>query len=130
MLSWPPNRSVTTLSWLAVSMDVRRGTQTRSLAERLAIPTPHALGLLVNLLGAAAENQPDGAMRGVRADDLAEWAGWRGDSTRFAAAVLAILDDKGCLPGWDVVQARLGRLEQQRQAMRDARAREKLRLPR
>ena len=107
-------------------MDVRRGTQTRALAQRLAIPTPHALGLLVNLLGAAAENQGDGVVREVRPDDLAEWAGWHGESATFAAAVHAILDDQGRLPGWDVVEARLDRLEQQRAAMRDARKRERL----
>ncbi len=77
-------------------------------------------------LGAAAENQGDGVVREVRPDDLAEWAGWHGESATFAAAVHAILDDQGRLPGWDVVEARLDRLEQQRAAMRDARKRERL----
>lgn len=76
------------MSWLKVQQSLINHPKIKRLGRTLGITRPHAVGLVVSLWSWALDYQEDGILTTWPCDDLADAAGWEGESSDFVDALV------------------------------------------
>jgi hypothetical protein len=106
--------------WIRVEGDLRTHPKTRRLARALGVQPAQVIGHLVCLWTYALAHAPDGDLRDLEPDDIAEGALYGGDPQALVAALLAVgLLDQGpaglLIHDWTEYAAGLREAERKRQ---------------
>jgi hypothetical protein len=98
------------MAWIEVHQSLPSHRKTSKLMRALDIKTrAQAVGHLVMLWLWALDNAPTGNLREIDPDDVAEAAGWSGDSGKLLAALekSGYLDEDGSVHDWGAYAGRL-----------------------
>lgn len=91
------------MDWIAVDTGASRDLRVHAFAEEIRVPKLTALGHLVCVWSALAEQSDErGNLAAISDALLEEWAMWRGRKLRFAKAFRAAFQQEdGTLRGWE-----------------------------
>lgn len=98
------------MAWIEVHQSLPSHRKTSKLMRELGVKTrAQAVGHLVMLWLWALDNAPTGNLRELDPDDVAEAAGWAGDSGKLLAALekSGYLDEDGSVHDWGAYAGRL-----------------------
>lgn len=98
------------MAWIEVHQSLPSHRKTSKLMRALDIKTrAQAVGHLVMLWLWALDNAPDGNLRELDPDDVAEAAGWRGNPDKLLSALQSsgYMDADGCVHDWGAYAGRL-----------------------
>lgn len=116
------------MAWIKVEQSIRDNKKILDLSERLDIPVPYAIGLLVSLWTWGLDNTPSGSLDGVSDRSIARAADWHdGDPGDFVNALIAsgLIDQEDgelCVHDWDeFVGSLIKRREADKQRKRNQR---------
>lgn len=113
--------------WLKTSTSLQEHGKTGRLADTLGIPVPYAGGLVVFLWHKVLCQQEDGDLSGCSDQQIARWAGWRGDAGEFVGSLVAagFIDANRAIHNWDVYTKEL-RAKRERDRAASARRRQNI----
>ncbi|MBW7935230.1 MAG: hypothetical protein H3C62_16810, partial [Gemmatimonadaceae bacterium] len=107
------------MDWISVDTGVMRDVRVASFADAIGVQKMQAIGHLVSVWSALAEQSDErGHVASISDDLIEEWAIWRGRKSRFAKAFRQTFQlDDGTLRGWEKrngAHIRKARLEAER----------------
>lgn len=110
--------------WIRVHANLSKKPVVGRLAEALNLDRHKAVGLLVTLWGAVAQQGADGALGPLSDTQIETWAEWTGKRGAFAGWVRAAhLDEDGRVREWDEYQGTLeSRRSKERLRMQNVRS--------
>lgn len=115
------------MTWVAVAIDIGDDESIGHMADDCGLPVAYLVGHVVMVLGKCPRHARDGNLSGVSATTIEEWARWRGEPGRFAAALRArMCNDTGVLRAWEKINgAAMRESEAAAKRMRDLRERQR-----
>lgn len=116
------------MTWVAISIDIGDDESIGHMADDCGLTVPTVVGHVVMVLGKCPRHARDGNLAAVSATTIEEWARWRGEPGRFAAALRKrMCTDEGVLRSWEKINgAAMRESEAAAQRMRDLRDRQRV----